>query len=135
VTAKAAIRVWTSFSGASRGFWVKAVNLFPHKDVRMAATITLEVPVEHEALDATHVGICEELHQLALDAPDGTVFDACESAVIRKGREVQTQMLEAAVARRIEAAEKKGADPCLLVRPCQGEPRPKARQFVSAIGR
>jgi hypothetical protein len=74
----------------------------------MAATITLEVPVEHEALMRHTLAFAEELHQLALDAPDGTVFDACESAVIRKGREVQTQMLEAAVARRIEAAEKKG---------------------------
>ena len=74
----------------------------------MAATITLEVPVEHEALMRRMLALSEELHQLALDAPDGTVFDACEAAVISKGREVQTQMLEAAVARRIEAAEKKG---------------------------
>lgn len=50
----------------------------------------------------------EELARLALCAPDGTVFDACESAVISGGREVQTRMLEEAVARRIEAAEKRG---------------------------
>jgi len=73
----------------------------------MAATITLEVPVEHEAL-MRHTLALRGTSPTGVDAPDGTVFDACESAVIRKGREVQTQMLEAAVARRIEAAEKKG---------------------------
>ena len=35
-------------------------------------------------------------------------FDACEGAVIDKGRDLQTQMLAEAVARRVEAAEKKG---------------------------
>jgi hypothetical protein len=50
----------------------------------------------------------EELEQLALTAPDGTVFDACEGAIVAKGRDLQTQMLAEAVARRVEAAEKKG---------------------------
>jgi hypothetical protein len=50
----------------------------------------------------------EELDHLALTAPDGTVFDACENAVLARGREIQVQMLEDAVARRIESAEKKG---------------------------
>jgi len=50
----------------------------------------------------------EELEQLALTAPDGTVFDACEGAVIAKGRDLQTHLLAEAVARRVEAAEKKG---------------------------
>ncbi len=52
--------------------------------------------------------LSEELEQLALTAPDGTVFDACETAVLQQGRQVQTQMLADAVARRLEAAEKKG---------------------------
>jgi hypothetical protein len=50
----------------------------------------------------------EEMEQLALTAPDGEVFDACELAVIDKGRKLQAQTLGEAVARRIEAAEKKG---------------------------
>jgi hypothetical protein len=74
----------------------------------MTATVTLEVPVEHEALLRRTLALAEELHQLALSAPDGTVFDACETAVIGDGRELQQQMLQEAVARRIEAAEKKG---------------------------
>lgn len=50
----------------------------------------------------------EELQSLALTAPDGTVFDACENAVLVQGREMQTRLLETAVASRVEAAEKKG---------------------------
>jgi hypothetical protein len=74
----------------------------------MTATIHLEVPIEHEALLRRTLALAEELHQLALSAPDGTVFDACETAVIADGRTLQKQMLQEAVARRIEVAEKKG---------------------------
>ena len=50
----------------------------------------------------------EEMEQLALTAPDGAVFDACEEAVVEKGRKLQGQVLGEAVARRIETAEKRG---------------------------
>jgi hypothetical protein len=74
----------------------------------MTATITLEVPIEHEALLRRTLALAEELDQLALSAPDGSVFDACETAVLAHGRELQKHMLQEAVARRIESAEKKG---------------------------
>jgi hypothetical protein len=74
----------------------------------MAATVTIEVPAEREALVRRVLALSEELEHLALAAPDGTVFDVCETAVLAGGREVQVQMLEQAVARRIETAEKKG---------------------------
>lgn len=74
----------------------------------MAATVTIEVPADREALVRRVLALSEELDQLALSAPEGTVFDACETAVLTGGRDVQVQMLEQAVARRIEAAEKKG---------------------------
>jgi len=74
----------------------------------MPGTISIEVPVEQEQLVRRFLALTEELDRLALSAPDGTVFDACESAVIAGGREVQTRMLEQAVARRIEATEKRG---------------------------
>jgi hypothetical protein len=74
----------------------------------MTATIHLEVPIEHEALLRRTLASAEELHRLALSAPDGTVFDACETAVVADGRALQKQMLQEAVARRIAAAEKKG---------------------------
>jgi hypothetical protein len=74
----------------------------------MATTVTIEIAAEDEALVRRLLALREELGQLALTAPDGAVFDACESAVLLKGRELQTQLLAEAVARRIVAAEKKG---------------------------
>jgi hypothetical protein len=50
----------------------------------------------------------EELEQLALAAPDGTVLDACETAVLNGGRELQRRLLVGAIDQRIGAAEKKG---------------------------
>lgn len=74
----------------------------------MNAKVMIEVDAKHEALLRRALAMAEEMEQLALAAPDGTVFDACENAVISKGRDLQGQMLSEAVARRIEAAEKKG---------------------------
>jgi hypothetical protein len=74
----------------------------------MSAKVVIEVDAKHEALVRRALAMAEEMEQLALSAPDGTVFDACEQAVIDKGRDLQAQMLGEAVARRIEAAEKKG---------------------------
>ena len=74
----------------------------------MSTTILIEVGARHEAIVRRALALAEEMEQLALTAPDGTVFDACEGAVIEKGRNLQGQMLGEAVARRIEAAEKKG---------------------------
>jgi hypothetical protein len=74
----------------------------------MNAKVMIEVDAKHEAILRRALALAEEMEQLALTAPEGTVFDACEGAVLEKGRELQGQMLGAAVARRIEAAEKKG---------------------------
>lgn len=74
----------------------------------MSAKIMIEVDAKHEAMLRRALAMAEEMEQLALSAPEGTVFDACENAVVEKGRNLQAQMLGEAVARRIEAAEKKG---------------------------
>jgi hypothetical protein len=74
----------------------------------MATTVTIEIPAEDETLVRRLLALREELAQLARTAPDGTVFDTCEEAVLRKGRELQTQLLSDAVLRRIILAEKKG---------------------------
>jgi hypothetical protein len=74
----------------------------------MGVKVMIEVDPKHEGLVRRALAMAEEMEQLALTAPDGTVFDACESAVIEKGRTFQAQALGEAVARRIEAAEKKG---------------------------
>lgn len=74
----------------------------------MSTKVLIEVDAQHEAIVRRTLALAEEMEQLALTAPDGTVFDACEGAVRDKGRDLQRQMLAAAVARRIQTAEKKG---------------------------
>jgi hypothetical protein len=74
----------------------------------MNATVTIEVDARHEAIVRQALAFAEEMEQLALTAPDGQVFDACEEAVRANGRALQSQVLGRAVARRIEAAEKRG---------------------------
>lgn len=74
----------------------------------MSSMITIEIPADREALVRQVLAFQEELDALALSAPDGTVFDACEEAVIPKSRDVAAKVLRDAVARRIESAEKRG---------------------------
>jgi len=74
----------------------------------MNSKITIEVDTKHEAIVRRALAMAEEMEQLALSAPDGTVFEACEEAVIEKGRKLQGQVLGEAVTRRIEIAEKRG---------------------------
>jgi hypothetical protein len=74
----------------------------------MSTTITIEIPAASEALVRQLLALHEELQALALSAADGTVLDACEAAVVPKGRDLTRNLLADAVARRIEAAEKRG---------------------------
>jgi hypothetical protein len=74
----------------------------------MGRKITIEVDPQHETIVRRALAFAQEMEQLALTAPDGAVFDACEEAVIDQGRKLQSAVLAEAVARRIEATEKKG---------------------------
>lgn len=74
----------------------------------MNPKVTIECAPQHEAIVRRALALAEEMEQLALTTPDGEVFDACENAVVEKGRRWQSQVLGAAVTRRIEVAEKKG---------------------------
>lgn len=74
----------------------------------MKPTIAIEIPADSEALVRRLLALHEEMAQLALSAPDGMVFDACEAVIVEKGRDLSTQLLAEAVARRIATAEKKG---------------------------
>ena len=74
----------------------------------MNPKVMIEVEARHESVVRRALALAEEMEQLALTAPDGAVFDTCETAVIDKGRRFQAQVLSAAVTRRVEAAEKKG---------------------------
>jgi hypothetical protein len=70
--------------------------------------ITLEIDPEHEDLLRRYADFLGEMKALAATAPDGSVLDVCEDAVIAKGREHQRRLLEAAIQARLADAEKKG---------------------------
>ena len=70
--------------------------------------ITLEIDPEHEDLLRQYADFLGEMKHLAATAPDGSVFEVCEDAVIERGREHQRRLLEHAVQARLDAAEKKG---------------------------
>ena len=74
----------------------------------MSSKVTIEVDARHEGIVRRALALAQEMEQLALTAPDGEVFDACEQAVVLGGRDLQARLLTEAVARRIEAAEKRG---------------------------
>jgi hypothetical protein len=74
----------------------------------MSTKVTIECDARFEKSVRRALAMFEEMEQLALTAPDGQVFDLCEQAVIEKGRTLQAQTLGEAVARRVEAVEKKG---------------------------
>jgi len=71
-------------------------------------TISLEIDSEHEDLLRHYASFLDEMKDLAATAPDGSVLDTCEQAVIEKGREHQRRLLQHAVQARLEVAEKKG---------------------------
>jgi hypothetical protein len=71
-------------------------------------TITLEIDSESEDLLRRYAVFLEEMSDLAATAPDGSVLDTCEEAIIEKGREQQRLVLQRAVQARLDAAEKKG---------------------------
>jgi hypothetical protein len=93
----------------------------------MGKTVTIEIPAEREALFRRLLALSDELDHLAVTAPPGTVFDACEEAVISGGREVQLQLLNNAMTRCVEAAEKKG-------RHCEPVPVDSARKTAVPKG-
>lgn len=70
--------------------------------------ISLEIDAEDEDLIRRYADYVGEMKDLAASAPDGSVLDVCEEAVIEKGREHQRRLLERAAQARLDDAEKKG---------------------------
>jgi hypothetical protein len=93
----------------------------------MSVKITLEFDAKYEATMIRALAMAEEMEKLALTAPEGTVFDACEQAVIEEGRKLQAHVLGQAVDRRIDAAEKRGrrsASARAVAKKKIGDPKP-----------
>jgi hypothetical protein len=70
--------------------------------------LDVETQAQEELIRRFHAFVME-LDQLALAAPDGAVLDQCETAAVLQGQDISRQVLERAVQRRIDHAEKKGA--------------------------
>ena len=71
-------------------------------------TITLEIDSDSEDLLRRYAVFLEEMSDLAASAPDGSVLEVCEDAVIERGREQQRLVLQRAAQARLDAAEKRG---------------------------
>jgi len=71
-------------------------------------TITLEIDAADESLIRDYTAFVAEMRDLAASAPDGQVLAQCEEAVVERGREHQRRLLQQAVQRRVDNAEKKG---------------------------
>lgn len=71
-------------------------------------TVTLEIDAEHEDLLRRYATFLGEMKDLAAAAPDGSILDVCEGAVIEQGREQQRLVLQHAARARVDAAEKRG---------------------------
>ena len=70
--------------------------------------ITLEIDAEDEDLIRGYADLVGEMKDLAATAPDGSVLEACEEALVERGRRQQRRLLEHAVQARLDAAEQKG---------------------------
>jgi hypothetical protein len=74
---------------------------------RINVTLEVDSPAQ-EALLRQYHAFLQEMEQLALSAPEGHVLDVCETAVLQKGQEANRRVLQEAVQKRVDAAEKKG---------------------------
>jgi hypothetical protein len=95
---------------------------------RLSITLEVDSPEQERLLRQYHAFL-QEMEALALAAPEGQVLDACETAVLQKGQEVNRQVLEQAVQKRIDAAEKKGrrSAPAAAAGPARTAARPRGR--------
>jgi hypothetical protein len=72
-------------------------------------TLTIEYHDEDQRLALEQViAYVADLRQLAIDAPAGTVLEACEGLALDKGRALLRSTLAAALHSRIARAEQKG---------------------------
>jgi len=87
-------------------------------------TLTIEYRDDQERLALEQaIAYVSELRQLAVDAPAGTVLDACEGLALDKGRALLRSTLAAALQSRIALAEQKGGTHAPAPRRTPGAPR------------
>jgi hypothetical protein len=87
-------------------------------------TLTIEYRDESERLALEQaIAYVTDLRQLALDAPAGTVLDACERLALGQGRALLRSALAASLQARIAVAEQKGGMPASAPKRTPDAPR------------
>ena len=87
-------------------------------------TLTIEYRDEDERLALEQaIAYVTDLRQLAVEAPAGTVLEACEGLALDKGRAMLRSTLAAALHSRIAQAEQKGGTLAPAPRRTPGAPR------------
>jgi len=89
-------------------------------------TVEYRTPAERLALEQA-IAYVAQLHQLAQDAPDGSVLDACEKLALADGRALLRSTLAAALEGRVASAEQKGGPPAPAPRRTPAAPRAPTR--------
>jgi hypothetical protein len=91
-------------------------------------TLTIEYRDENERLALEQaIAYVAQLRQVAHDAPDGSVLDACERLALDSGRALLRSTLAAALQSRITHAEQKGGLPGSAPRRTPDTPRADTR--------
>jgi hypothetical protein len=87
-------------------------------------SLTIEYRDENERLALEQaIAYVADLRQLALDAPTGTVLDACERLALDQGRALLRSTLAASLQARISTAEQKGGMPASVLLRTPDAPR------------
>ena len=89
-------------------------------------TLTIEYHDDNERIALEQaIAYLGQLRQGAIDAPNGTVLEACEALALEQGRALLRSTLAVALQGRIAGAEQKGGPPAPA--PKRTPPFPKAR--------
>ena len=92
-------------------------------------TLTIEYRDENERLALEQaIAYVGDLRQLAVEAPAGTVLDACEEHALDKGRALLRSTLAAALHSRIALAEQKGGTRVSAPRRTPGAPKARTSE-------
>ncbi len=89
-------------------------------------TISYRSDAERLVLERA-IAYATHLHQLAQDAPDGSVLETCEKLALDKGRSLLRDTLATALEGRIGSAEQKGGAPASAPRRTPDAPRADIR--------
>ena len=91
-------------------------------------TLTIEYHDDNERIALEQaIAYLGQLRQVAIDAPSGTVLEACERLALDQGRTLLRSTLAAALHGRIAGAEQKGGTPAPAPRRTPASPKARTR--------